>query len=134
MPSQPEEKLLGLPKKELALALKEGKTERKKAQRRLTQHVVSRAYRSPEVILLEKEYSSPVDIWSAGCILSEMLTSTVNYKHDSHNKVLFPGDSCYPLSPTKEENPESSPTDTLTSILQTMGHQDTADRSFLTSS
>ncbi len=56
--------------------------------RQLTPHVTTRWYRSPEVILLSKNYGPPVDMWSVGCILAALLT----------RRPLFPGKSCYPLS------------------------------------
>eukprot|EP00828_Plagiopyla_frontata_P030756 TRINITY_DN4036_c0_g1_i1.p2 TRINITY_DN4036_c0_g1~~TRINITY_DN4036_c0_g1_i1.p2 ORF type:complete len:270 (-),score=41.29 TRINITY_DN4036_c0_g1_i1:587-1396(-) len=37
-------------------------------QKQLTSHVVTRWYRAPEVILLEKDYSGAIDMWSVGCI------------------------------------------------------------------
>ena len=40
-------------------------------------------YRAPELFLGCSEYSTPVDIWSVGCIFAEM----------SSNNVLFEGDS-----------------------------------------
>ena len=40
-------------------------------KRELTGHVVTRWYRAPEVILLEKEYNAAIDIWSIGCIYAE---------------------------------------------------------------
>jgi len=36
--------------------------------------VSSRWFRSPEIILIEKEYDQGVDIWSIGCILYELIT------------------------------------------------------------
>jgi len=62
-----------LSRKEIAKLLKEEKPKRKQATRKLTQHVVTRHYRPPEVILLENEYGPSVDVWSAGCILFELL-------------------------------------------------------------
>jgi len=47
----------------------------------LTEYVVTRWYRAPEVMLLPKNYTSAVDIWSVGCILCEILG----------RKPLFPG-------------------------------------------
>lgn len=47
----------------------------------MTGYVSTRFYRAPEIMLSWKNYSECVDIWSAGCILSEMLTG----------HVLFPG-------------------------------------------
>eukprot|EP00697_Spironema_sp_BW2_P006312 gnl/Spiro4/18823_TR10063_c0_g2_i1.p1 gnl/Spiro4/18823_TR10063_c0_g2~~gnl/Spiro4/18823_TR10063_c0_g2_i1.p1 ORF type:complete len:205 (-),score=52.95 gnl/Spiro4/18823_TR10063_c0_g2_i1:184-798(-) len=51
--------------------------------RTYTHEVVTLWYRAPEILLGCKLYSTPMDIWSTGCIFVEMLT-----KH-----ALFPGDS-----------------------------------------
>jgi cyclin-dependent kinase 2 len=45
--------------------------------------VVTLWYRSPEILLGAKTYSTPVDIWSIGCIFVEMI----------NHRPLFPGDS-----------------------------------------
>ncbi|KAI1714599.1 protein kinase domain-containing protein [Ditylenchus destructor] len=48
----------------------------------LTAYVISRWYRSPEVIYWNSvSYNAKADVWSVGCILAELLTG----------KVLFPG-------------------------------------------
>jgi len=47
----------------------------------LTEYVVTRWYRAPEVMLLPKHYTSAVDNWAVGCILCEILG----------RKALFPG-------------------------------------------
>ncbi|XP_073307030.1 cell division control protein 2 homolog A-like [Primulina huaijiensis] len=49
----------------------------------LTHEVVTLWYRAPEVLLGSRFYSTPVDIWSVGCIFAEM----------ANQKPLFPGDS-----------------------------------------
>ena len=41
-------------------------------KRDLTSHVVTRWYRAPEVILLEKDYTAAIDVWSVGCIFAEL--------------------------------------------------------------
>ncbi|XP_058818291.1 stress-activated protein kinase JNK-like [Topomyia yanbarensis] len=46
----------------------------------MTQYVVTRHYRAPEVIL-SLDYGTNVDIWAIGCILAELITG----------QVLFPG-------------------------------------------
>ncbi|XP_044003059.1 cyclin-dependent kinase 2 isoform X1 [Aphidius gifuensis] len=51
--------------------------------RMYTHEVVTLWYRAPEILLGTKLYSSAVDIWSLGCIFSEMATK----------RALFPGDS-----------------------------------------
>lgn len=48
--------------------------------RELSNHVVSRFYRAPEVILVEKNYNQSIDVWSTGCILSEMICSLEVYQ------------------------------------------------------
>ncbi|KAK9477414.1 kinase-like domain-containing protein [Lipomyces japonicus] len=48
-----------------------------------THEVVTLWYRSPEILLGGRQYSTGVDIWSIGCIFAEMVT----------RKPLFPGDS-----------------------------------------
>ena len=42
-------------------------------KRSLSNHVVSRSYRPPEVIILEAKYRNSVDVWGAGCILAELI-------------------------------------------------------------
>ena len=45
--------------------------------------VVTLWYRAPEILLGAKHYSTPVDVWSIGCIFAEMI----------NQRPLFPGDS-----------------------------------------
>ena len=69
-------------------------------KRELTGHVVTRWYRAPELILLEKDYGEAIDIWSAGCIFGELLSMMKeNAASCMERKPLFPGKSCFPLSP-----------------------------------
>ena len=42
------------------------KNPNRKPKRKLTAHVVTRWYRAPELILMEKQYGYEIDIWSAG--------------------------------------------------------------------
>ena len=48
----------------------------------LTEYVVTRWYRAPEIMLACHEYDKPVDVWSTGCILAELLA----------RKPFFPGE------------------------------------------
>lgn len=47
----------------------------------LTEYVVTRWYRAPELLLNCSEYTAAIDIWSVGCILAEIMT----------REPLFPG-------------------------------------------
>ena len=47
----------------------------------MTGYVSTRYYRAPEIMLTWQRYGKQVDIWSAGCIVAEML----------RGKPLFPG-------------------------------------------
>lgn len=69
-------------------------------KRELTGHVVTRWYRAPELILLEKDYGEAIDVWSIGCIFAELLSMLKeNAPTFMDRKPLFPGQSCFPLSP-----------------------------------
>ena len=52
-----------------------------KTSQQLTEYVSTRWYRAPELLVGGKNYGFPVDIWSIGCLLGELLTG----------KPLFPG-------------------------------------------
>lgn len=70
----------------------------------MSDHVVTRWYRPPEIILIEKEYGPAIDIWGVGCILAELFQKTEEHLRDTttiKNEALFPGKSCFPLSPDK---------------------------------
>ncbi|KAK4401192.1 Cell division control protein 2A [Sesamum angolense] len=51
--------------------------------RTFTHEVVTLWYRAPEILLGSRHYSTPVDVWSVGCIFAEMV----------NRRPLFPGDS-----------------------------------------
>uniref|UniRef100_A0A0G4I2Q6 Mitogen-activated protein kinase n=1 Tax=Chromera velia CCMP2878 TaxID=1169474 RepID=A0A0G4I2Q6_9ALVE len=69
-------------------------------RRRLSEHVATRWYRAPELILLQADYSTAIDIWSVGCVFAELLGMIEEHKHGHHDRQpLFPGTSCFPLSP-----------------------------------
>jgi len=53
----------------------------------LTSYVQSRSYRAPEVIL-GCPYGQKIDIWSLGCILSELLTGDVLFENMSIQSLL----------------------------------------------
>ena len=39
----------------------------------LTDYVVTRWYRAPEVIYSQRQYTAAVDVWSVGCIFAELI-------------------------------------------------------------
>ena len=51
----------------LARGLEEGE------EANLTEYVVTRWYRAPELLLSSKHYTSAIDMWSVGCIFAELL-------------------------------------------------------------
>jgi serine/threonine protein kinase len=48
---------------------------------KLSEYVVTRWYRAPEIMLGCKDYGAPVDMWGVGCIFGELLCG----------EALFPG-------------------------------------------
>ena len=120
---------------QIAERLQATKVDRQREERALTPYVISRWYRPPEIILIEKSYDFKVDMWCLGCILGEMIFSTNSYKHlDISNRFLFRGDSCFPFSPVgAEEDADNtvSRSDQLKVIFDLLGHQNDKDLSFL---
>ena len=127
--------------------------------RKLTQHVITRWYRAPEVMLAEGEYGTAVDVWGAGCILGELLAMVKGPVRTKVRSPLFPGTSCYPFSPANhltedmqmnnfgtavaapklESSPEGPPkdegisrTDQLCVIMEILGSPSEADLQFIT--
>ena len=47
----------------------------------LTEYVVTRWYRAPELLVENQDYTTAIDVWAVGCIFAEMLG----------RKALFPG-------------------------------------------
>jgi mitogen-activated protein kinase 1/3 len=110
----------------------------KNVKRELTGHVVTRWYRAPELILLEKDYTAAIDVWSLGCILAELLGMIKeNAPTFLDRSPLFPGTSCFPLSPDRSNNvkrggfPHSSQ-DQLSIIFSVLGTPKEDDFEFVT--
>lgn len=126
----------GLGKKEFGEKLHNDRNGRRQRVRDLSNHVQTRWYRAPEVILLESHYNQKVDIWSLGCIFSEILCCTKEYKESglqTHQRFIFPGQSCFPLSPNPEQPSDAEDHDQIKVILSTVGKQDKYDKSFISS-
>jgi len=49
----------------------------------MTEYVVTRWYRAPEILLGSRDYKKSVDMWSVGCVFAEMLA----------RRALFPGEN-----------------------------------------
>lgn len=90
--------------------------------RTLTTHVITRWYRSPEVILT-LPYTSAVDIWSIGCIFAELLGMIrENAPSKDQRHPIFPGRSCPSLSPSKSRpSIGSNHADQLSTIFKVLG-------------
>ena len=58
-------------------------------KRQLTGHVVTRWYRAPELILLEKDYGQAIDMWSVGCIFAELATNSPLFKGENEQTQLM---------------------------------------------
>ena len=57
--------------------------------RAYTHEVVTLWYRAPEILLGAKQYSTPVDVWSIGCIFAEMINQSPLFPGDSEIDQLF---------------------------------------------
>lgn len=57
--------------------------------RHYTHEVVTLWYRAPEILLGARKYSTPVDIWSIGCIFAEMVRKAPLFAGDSEIDQLY---------------------------------------------
>lgn len=57
--------------------------------RTYTHEVVTLWYRAPEILLGGRQYATPVDIWSIGCIFAEMVMRAPLFPADSEIDQLF---------------------------------------------
>jgi serine/threonine protein kinase len=87
----------------------------------LTEYVVTRWYRAPEIMLSCQEYTKAIDIWSVGCILAELLG----------RKPLFPGDDyinqlqiiCDKLGTPEDEDLEFITSDKARRFMKGQAHK-----------
>jgi mitogen-activated protein kinase 1/3 len=102
----------------------------------MSNHIGTRWYRAPEVISVEKQYDQAIDIWSLGCILHEMIKVIGNKNMEPIDRILFPGKSCFPLSPCEKKRNQGSnlitSSDQMKLILKYLGKQSEEDLSFMT--
>ena len=98
-----------------------------KLRSNLTPHVITRWYRPPELLLMESLYTYTVDIWSLGCVLGEMLLSSMHEKHP-----MFPGEYTYFQSPKMENgNIIMNYNEQLVIILTALGSVDEKELNFI---
>ena len=92
---------------------------------------MTRFYRAPEVIFLEKRYDAALDMWSVGCVLAEMLTCLSGKKIKEHKRLLFKGTSCCPLSPETSNVKDDQSQDMVEAIIRKIGFPSEEDQSFM---
>ncbi|CAH0482621.1 unnamed protein product [Peronospora belbahrii] len=105
------------------------RTPARRIQRQLTEHVVTRWYRAPEIIFRDHDYSAAIDVWSIGCIFAELLSMQKSSVPSHYQREpLFPGVSCFPLSPGAGQIalPQDS-RDQLNTILDVLGTMEEED-------
>jgi len=49
---------------------------------------VTRCYRPPEIFFGDRNYTTKVDIWSAGCVIFELLTDKILFEGSSDLEVV----------------------------------------------
>lgn len=62
-------------------------------------YICSRFYRAPELIFGATEYTTSIDIWSAGCVLAELLLGQVSICHRAFQEFSLFYDVCIFSSP-----------------------------------
>ncbi|GAM22121.1 hypothetical protein SAMD00019534_052960 [Acytostelium subglobosum LB1] len=82
--------------------------------RTYSHEVVTLWYRAPDVLMGSRKYSTPIDIWSAGCIFAEMVTGRPLFPGSGTSDQLFRifkimGTPNEAIWPTIKELPEYKP-------------------------
>ena len=54
----------------------------------LSADVVTIWYRAPELLKGNKKYSTKIDIWSVGCVVSEMLSGNPLFPYSTEDEIL----------------------------------------------
>lgn len=88
---------------------------------------MTRYYRAPEIIFQQRKYDQKTDLWSFGCVASQLLQHMVTPEKQLKEKILFRGKSCFPLSPDpdgdQDDENEVSSRDQTVHILQVLGNE-----------
>lgn len=73
---------------------------KKGSKNRYTNRVVTLWYRSPELLLGDRNYGPPVDLWGAGCIMAEMwVRSPIMQGGTEQQQLKFICQLCGPCTP-----------------------------------
>lgn len=109
-----------------------GKAEGK--QRSLSPVCFTRWYRPPEICFKKQKYDQRCDMWSFGCIASEIMQQSNPKRANDDSKVLFRGSSSYAISPCATDKSKSSnnvsQNDQMFKILEVLGDQELPDSFF----
>ncbi|CAD8054978.1 unnamed protein product [Paramecium primaurelia] len=54
----------------------------------MTEYVVTRYYRAPEIMLSSQQYSKPVDIWSLGCTFAELMSRKTLFNAPNYIQMI----------------------------------------------
>lgn len=87
----------------------------------LTEYIATRWYRPPEIVVGSLRYGKPMDIWSIGCVIAEMLTGRALFQGSSTMNQLERIVAAIGMpSPADLESMESQFTDTMMGNLPTV--------------
>ncbi|KAK8810444.1 hypothetical protein WA158_007019 [Blastocystis sp. Blastoise] len=56
--------------------------------KKMTEYVVTRYYRAPEIMLSSCDYGYGVDLWAAGCVMAECIEKDVMFKGENYLQML----------------------------------------------
>lgn len=79
----------------------------------LSTEVITLWYRPPEICLGCKDYGFPVDIWSAGCVVAEMINGEPLFPYQSNAEMIAAFQYIFGSVRFKEVFPDSEITDVL---------------------
>ena len=51
-------------------------------------YIASRFFRAPELLMRSPSYGTPIDIWAAGCVIYELLSSSILFRGEDNKEQL----------------------------------------------
>lgn len=113
--------------------VKESSGHNNRQQRAYSKICMTRYFRSPEIIFQQNSYDERTDLWSFGCLASQLIKHMQEPNLDIRKKILFKGNSCYPISPGVDgDEKKLSSRDQTIQILRVLGKSQPLTQSFFT--
>ncbi|CAD8134374.1 unnamed protein product [Paramecium pentaurelia] len=73
---------------DFGFARKFDENEEQQGDESMTEYVVTRFYRAPEIMLSSSRYSKPVDVWALGCTFAELMSRRILFHAPNYLQMI----------------------------------------------